>query len=139
MAEQSIACPSCGKKIPLTRAIRAEIEESLRQQFDEELQRAQKEAIRKAEKKVAQELDALRDQIKDQTKDLDAARRNELSMRKRERELERKQQDLELEVARQLGTERARLVAETHERLAEGRRKGTPALRHAAADRGSEA
>ena len=122
MAEQSIACPSCGKKIPLTRAIRAEIEESLRQQFDEELQRAQKEAIRKAEKKVAQELDALRDQIKDQTKDLDAARRNELSMRKRERELERKQQDLELEVARQLGTERARLVAETHERLAEEHR-----------------
>ena len=107
MADQSIACPSCGKKIPLTRAIRAEIEESLKQQ---------------AEQRVAQELDALRDQIKEQTKDLDEARRNELAMRKRERELERKQQDLELEVARQLGKERARLVAEAQERLAEEHR-----------------
>jgi len=111
MAEQSITCPSCGKKIPLTSALRAEIEESLKQ-----------DAIRRAEKKVAQELDALRDQIKEQTKDLDEARRNELAMRKRERELERKQQDLELEVARQLGKERARLVAEAQERLAEEHR-----------------
>ena len=122
MAEQSIACPSCGKKIPLTRALRAEIEESLRQQFDEDLQRAQKDASRKAEKRVAQELAALRDQIKEQTKDLDDAHRIELALRKRERELEGKQQDLELEVARQLGKERTRLVAETQERLAEEHR-----------------
>jgi hypothetical protein len=141
MAEQSIACPSCGKKIPLTRALRAEIEQSVKQEFDEalrarerelrekyeerleaDLQRAQKDAARKAEKKMTQELAALREQIKDQAKDLDEARRNELAMRKRERELERKQQDLELDVARQLARERARLVTETQERLAEEHR-----------------
>jgi hypothetical protein len=141
MAEQSIACPSCGKKIPLTRALRAEVEESVKQEFDEalsarerelraafeqrlegDLQRAQKEAARKAEKKLAQELAALRDQLKDQAKDLDEARRNELAMRKRERELERKQQNLELDVARQLANERARLVTDTQERLAEEHR-----------------
>ena len=38
MADQSISCPSCGKKIPLTRALRTEIEASLKQQFDETLQ-----------------------------------------------------------------------------------------------------
>ena len=35
MADQSIACPSCGKKIPLTRALRAEIETSLKAEFGE--------------------------------------------------------------------------------------------------------
>jgi hypothetical protein len=141
MAEQSIACPSCGKKIPLTRALRAEIEQSVKREFEEalgarerelrtqfekrleeDLPRAQKEGARKAEKKMAQELAALRDQIKDQAKNLDEARRTELTMRKRERDLERKQQDLELDVARQLARERACLVTETQERLAEEHR-----------------
>jgi len=141
MAEQSIACPSCGKKIPLTRALRAEIEQSVKQEFEEtlrsrerelraqfearledDLQRALKDAVRKAEKTSAQELAALRDQVRDQAKNLDEARRNELALRRREHELERKQQDLELEVARQLARERARVVTETQERLTEEHR-----------------
>ena len=79
MADQSISCPSCGKKISLTRALRAEIEASLKQQFDEtledrerqlraqydtrlaaDLQRAQAGAAKQAEKSVAQELAALK-------------------------------------------------------------------------------
>jgi hypothetical protein len=138
MTDQSISCPSCGKKIPLTRALRAEIEASLKQQFDEtlldrerelrakyesrleeNLQRAQADAAKKAEKKVAQELAGLKTQVKDQAKDLDEARRLELSMRKRERDLERKHQELELTVAREIDKERTRLVTETQERLAD--------------------
>jgi hypothetical protein len=141
MADQSISCPSCGKKIPLTRALRAEIEASLKQQFDEtlqdrerelsakyesrleeDLQRAQADAAKKAEKKVAQELAGLKSQVKDQAKDLEEARRLELSMRKRERELERKQQELELTVAREIDKERTSLVTETQERLVEEHR-----------------
>jgi hypothetical protein len=141
MAEQSISCPSCGQKIPLTRALRAEIERSVKQEFDEtlrarerelraqfeehlegDLQRAQKDAVRKAEKKVAHELATLRQQIKEQAKDLDESRCNELAMRRRERELERKQHDLELEVERKLGKERSQLIADTQERLAEEHR-----------------
>ena len=138
MADQSISCPSCGRKIPLTRALRAEIEASLKQQFDETLQgrerelrakyesrleedtqRAHADAAKKAEKKVAQELAGLKNQVKDQAKDLEEARRLELSMRKKERELERKQQELELTVAREIDKERTRLVTETQERLAD--------------------
>ncbi len=141
MADQSISCPSCGKKIPLTRALRAEIEASLKQQFDEtlqnrerelrakyesrleeDLQRAQADAAKKAEKRVAQELAGLKNQVKDQAKDLEEARRLELSMRKKERELERKQQELELTVAREIDKERTRLVTETQERLADEHR-----------------
>ena len=141
MADQSIACPSCGKKIPLTRALRAEIEAALKQQFDETLQnrerelrakyesrleedlrRAQADAAKRAEKRVAQELAGLKHQVKDQAKDLEEARRLELSMRKRERELERRQQELELTVAREIDKERTRLVTETEERLADQHR-----------------
>ncbi len=141
MADQSISCPSCGKKIPLTRALRAEIETSvkeqyaetleqrereLRAQFDEQLQqdleRAQREAVRSAEKKSALELAALKDQLNDQRKELDQARALELAIRKRERELERRQQDLELTVERKLDEERSRVVTEAQKRVSDEHR-----------------
>jgi hypothetical protein len=53
---------------------------------------------------------------------LDDARRTELALRKRERELERKQQDLELTVARKLDEERSRVVVETQRQLTEAHR-----------------
>jgi hypothetical protein len=60
--------------------------------------------------------------MKVQAKELDEARKVELAMRKRERELERSQQDLELSVARRIDEERARIVSEAQERLAEQHR-----------------
>ena len=141
MTDQSISCPSCGAKIPLTRALRSEIEASVRLHFEQrlqereselraeydgqvqdELRRAHKEAAKKAEKKVAQELGELRAELKDQARDLEESRRLELTLRKREREVERKQQDLELTVARQIDKERSRIVAETAGRLTEEQR-----------------
>ena len=65
---------------------------------------------------------ALKDQIGDQSRELDAARRTELTLRKRERELERRHQDLELSVARKIDEERTRLVSETQTRLVEDHR-----------------
>src|SRR6188472_487701 len=125
-SEQAISCPSCGKKIPLTRALRAEIEASVKEDYDrqlaEELERVGKQAVRDAERKSSQELTALRDELKTQAKELDEARRLELAMRKRERELERRQQDLEVTVARKLADERIRIVSETQERVAEQHR-----------------
>lgn len=126
MAEQSVTCPSCGKKIPLTRALRAEIESSLKDEHDrrleQALERAEKEALRKAEHKAAQDVEALKEQLKEQTTALEEARRQELAMRKRERELERKQADLEVSIARQLEQERAQIVAETQQRLTDAHR-----------------
>jgi hypothetical protein len=141
MSDQSISCPSCGNKIPLTRALRSEIEASVRLHFEdklrereselraefdgqvqEQLKRAQRDAGKKAEKKVAQELAELRAQLKDQARDLDESRRLELTLRKREREVERKQQDLELTIARQIDKERSRIITETAERLTDEQR-----------------
>jgi hypothetical protein len=132
-----IACPSCGKKIPLTRALRADIEASLKEEFDEreralreqlearreqDIERVEKDAAKKAEKKLAQELAGLKDQVKEQAREIDEARRVELALRKRERELEKKQADLEVTVARTLDQERVKLVAETQARLCDEHR-----------------
>jgi hypothetical protein len=137
MADQSISCPSCNRKIPLTRALRAEIESSLKEQFEdrerqlkesfdrqreEEAQRVWKEAAAIAERQLGDELNALREQVVDQKTRLDEARALELSLRKRERELARRQEDLELSVARQLDAERGRIISDVQERITEEHR-----------------
>jgi hypothetical protein len=137
MADQSIACPSCGKRIPLTRALRAEIEISLKAEFGErerelrqeyegkleaDRERVEKEAAKKVEKKLGQEVAGLKDQLKEQARELEDARGVELALRKREQALERKQADLEVTVARGLAEERAKLVAETKDRVADEHR-----------------
>src|SRR5712691_2012059 len=57
MVEQLISCPSCGKKIPVTRALRDEIEESVRERLTEE------HRLRDAEKE--RQLADMRRQIED--------------------------------------------------------------------------
>src|SRR5262245_31601931 len=104
MADQSIACPSCGKKIPLTRALRDEIEASLKDEFSRQLEDAREQARA------------------DAARTLDDARRLELTVRKREQVLERQQADLEVTVARAVADERAKLVTEIEERAAERHR-----------------
>ena len=140
MADQSISCPSCEKDSTDTRLTqrnrgvaqaavrrnaaqpRARAAREIRDAAQGDLQRAQADAAKKAEKRVAQELAGLKNQVKDQAKDPEEARRLELSMRKREREFERKQQELELTVAREIDKERTRLVTATQERLADEHR-----------------
>ena len=126
MSEPSIACPSCGKKIPLTRALRTEIEASVKEEYDRRLEdevgRARKQASKDAEKKSAHELAALKEELDTQAKDLERARQTELALRKRERDLKRDQQELELTVARKVDDERKRVVVETETRLAEQQR-----------------
>jgi hypothetical protein len=137
VADQFIACPSCGKKIPLTRALRADIEASLKTEFHErerELQetyeraiheeraRVEQVAVEKAHQEFALELAGLNDQVKEQEKQLQDARNMELSMRRRERELEKKHADHEVAVERTLATERAKLVSDARDRLVEEHR-----------------
>jgi hypothetical protein len=125
-SEQAITCPSCGKKIPLTRALRAEIETSVKEDYErqlaDELERARRLAATEAEKKAALKMTALEHDLEAQAKELEHARHTELALRKRERELERGQQDLELTVARTLAEERSRIVLETQAREAEQHR-----------------
>jgi hypothetical protein len=141
MADQFITCTTCHSQIPLTQALRADIEESLRQRFAGELaarereiaqaaearlaaaiERSREEAARTAERRIEQDVAALRDQLKEQAQQLEHARGQELALRRREREMERQREDLELTVARQLDEERQTLVEHARGRLAEEHR-----------------
>jgi hypothetical protein len=125
-SEQAITCPSCGKKIPLTRALRTEIEASVKEDYErqlaEEVDRARTLAAKETEMRGAREMAALREELAVHARDLEAARQTELAMRRRERELERRHQDLELTVARKLDDERNTIIAETQSRAAEQHR-----------------
>jgi hypothetical protein len=125
-SEQAITCPTCGKKIPLTRALRAEIEGAVREDYErqlsEEIDRARQQAAKETERKAALQTTALKEELAAQAQELEAARQTELAMRKREREIERRQQELELTVARKLDDERNAIVAETQARAAEQHR-----------------
>ena len=55
MADQSISCPSCGRKIPLTRALRAEIEASVKQRFDTTLEQRELDLRAAYEKRLDEE------------------------------------------------------------------------------------
>ena len=126
MADQSITCPSCGTSIPLTRALRAEIEASVRddynRQLESEVTRARQQAAQDADKRTAGQLAALEEELKRQNAEIETTRRLELAVRQRERELERQQQDFELTVARRLDDERTRIAADARDRLAEQHR-----------------
>jgi hypothetical protein len=86
MADQFIACPSCGKRIPLTRALRADIEASVKAEYGErerelreeyqrklesDRERVEKDAAKRVEKKLGQEVAGLKDQLKDQAREAD--------------------------------------------------------------------
>src|SRR3954469_14127356 len=88
--QASVSCPSCGSKILVTRALRAEIEASLKAEFgererelrddfekklDADRARVERDAAARAEKRAAQELAALRDQLQEQAAALAEARR----------------------------------------------------------------
>jgi hypothetical protein len=124
--DTSIACPYCGKKIPLTRALRAEIETSLKDEYEQKLEveraRLEADAAARAAKKFGDDLAVLKEQLNDQAKDLEQARRTELELRRRERELAKKQADLEVATERRLAEERTKLIDDTQQRLAEQHR-----------------
>jgi uncharacterized Zn finger protein (UPF0148 family) len=43
MAEQTILCPSCGKRIPISKALTEQAEANLRKDFEAELRNARKQ------------------------------------------------------------------------------------------------
>ncbi len=123
MADQSITCPFCGKQVPLTAALRADIEASVKGEYEqklaEDVRRAGEEATRKAQEKASQQFAALNEQLEEQARALEDARNQELALRRRERELEREKANLELTVARTLEEERAKLVDDAKKQFAD--------------------
>jgi DNA-directed RNA polymerase subunit M/transcription elongation factor TFIIS len=56
MPEQTIVCPKCGARIPVSKAITLELNAKLRKTYDAEAKRREKEAKAAYEKRLAAEI-----------------------------------------------------------------------------------
>lgn len=88
----------------------------------EEKQKLLADARQQAESKLTVELRDLRAKLTEQTGKLAEAQKTELVLRKQRRDLEERQQALELEVARKLDAERARIRESAQQAAAEEQR-----------------
>ncbi len=148
MPEQTITCPKCGTKIPLTEAFTHDIEEKLRLQYTAELKKkedAAAAAIRAKEKEfqellagerraleaqakqraqeaISVEVNDLKARLEEKSKQVEDSRKQELDLRKRQRELEEREHALRLEVERTIDAERKKIASEVESKIAEEHR-----------------
>jgi hypothetical protein len=127
MPEQTIICPHCHQPIPLSQALKAQLDEELaaktktlqadvQQQFQARLE-AEKQKLwlvaqTKAREKLDTEMKDLQEQFSEKSQLLAKAQESELALRKQKRELEERQQQLDLELQRKLDEERGKIAAE---------------------------
>lgn len=143
MADNTIVCPKCGNEIQLSEAftvqirneLSAEFEQSFKeraqefkdallakdQELESELKKRQVEiqeaAQKKAEEAAETNLKDLKAQLQEKTAEIKQARDDELELRKRERELIKKTEKADLEIARRLTEERGTLKTEIESAL----------------------
>ncbi len=128
-----IKCPHCGKKFPVSEALSRQIEEQLSKKYldqlkekDRNLEEAKrtmwKKALILAEEKVKEkstdEVKFLKEQVEEQNKKLDQARKSELDLRKEKIRLEDKEKELELKAQRVIDEERRKIIEETYKKAA---------------------
>jgi hypothetical protein len=112
MPDQTITCPKCGAKIPLTEALTATIQDSIRPEIEAH-------ANKKAQQEISAKTKSLEEELAEKSKKLDEANKLELELRKQRRELEEKQRTLELEVVRKVDEQRKKISEEAGKKAAE--------------------
>jgi hypothetical protein len=137
MALDSIQCPNCGKRIQLSKALTADItesvrkdfereaterEKSLREDFDQRLRDEQKKALARAKRELAAELGSTKEELEETRKKLESSQKKELQLLKQQKELQDRQASFELDVARRMAEERAKIEKQAGDRIAEQHR-----------------
>ena len=138
MKQETIKCPYCGKSIELSEALSHDLELKLKSKYDKEIENLKLEAakalkekdheleqILKRERKKYQEkvrkdvldsvnieLSDLKEQLQEKTDKLEKSKKEELALRKRQRELEDKEKNIDLELSRKIDAEKKRILAE---------------------------
>jgi hypothetical protein len=116
MEEQFIECPQCGTKIELSEALSKKIRDDIEKDLKERFQKDQDKAKRKVEEDLRAvfetEMADLRDELDQKKVALNKANEEELKLRKKMREVDDRERDLELEIERKLCQEREKLDSE---------------------------
>lgn len=122
-ADPVIQCPACGTSIPVSAAIAAHIREEMEISVQEEYQKRLQIAVQRARAESHEEhergmADVL-NQLTEQRRKADEAQRRELALLKRAREMEEREQQLDLEVARRVDDQKKRIEEELRRIAAE--------------------
>ena len=99
MDQQFLKCPKCGTQIELTKAFTSQIEHKLQVEYSLKLE-AEKKQIeirfsKQAEEKFSLELQDLKTQVQEKDEKIKQAQQNELSLRKRQRELDEREKAID--------------------------------------------
>jgi hypothetical protein len=123
LADPVIQCPACGTSIPVSEAIASRIREEMEATLHEEYQRRLRVAVQRVRAESHEEYERgmadLVNQVAEQRRKADDAQKRELALLKRTRELEERQQELDLEVARRVDAEKSRIEEELRRVAAE--------------------
>ena len=111
---ETIKCPNCDELFELSEAISYDIEKRIKKKHEIEIEEKRKAFEEKAKKdayeSVTLELSDLREQLEEKTTNLKEARKQELELLKKQRELQEKEENMELEVTRKLDEERQKIL-----------------------------
>lgn len=127
MAEQTILCPNCGKRIPISEALADQVESELRKEFDAELRQREQEVKVAADKRYSAEIGRLEKQIRKEAKQEATVALTEL--RKELAEAQKREKISRVEFERRLVEEKERLKLGTAEELTELREELAEAQR----------
>ena len=99
MDQQFLKCPKCGTQIELRQAFTSQIEDKLQVEYNLKLE-AEKKQIelrfsKQAEEKFSLELQDLKTQVQEKDEKIKQAQQNELSLRKRQRELDEREKAID--------------------------------------------
>lgn len=143
--QQSIKCPNCGRSIPLDKAFTHEVEEKLKKQFEADKEKREKEyqkqlgikerelketlekerekleraAKKKAEVSISQEMEELRKEVEKKSDEIKKARKLEIEFLKKQKELEEREESLNLTLERTLARERKKIRDDAAEQVRE--------------------
>jgi len=137
MSEPVIVCPHCHKEIPLNEAMSHKIREEMGKQFEKDAKEREAELISKfsedcaeierkakqsAEEKIAVEFKDLTQQIAEEKKKREQAENTELELRKKMRDIEDREKNLNLEIERTLAEEKQKIEENVIKRVTEDQR-----------------
>jgi hypothetical protein len=106
METMTIVCPNCGTNIDLTKAIQDELMSAIKA-----------DALEEAQKTNLLEIEDLRQQLDSNKNQLSEARKNELKLRQRQRDLDEKIENQELEIERRIDEERKQIAKDARDKI----------------------
>ncbi|MBP9010975.1 MAG: DUF2130 domain-containing protein [Smithellaceae bacterium] len=115
MQEDLITCPYCGQEFELSEALTGKIKEHLKVELQKEIEA---KTAKKVENKYADQIKELESDLKERDEKIAAFRDQERELRKKQRQLEDSQNSIDLEISRRLDEEREVLKTEASKAVA---------------------